>query len=88
MGNIVELNCGKLCNINLKDPALNTKKYTIISNSNEYTEQRNNKYHETQCSNSMSNYNSSIIQNNENTEINEKDAKKGVLYTIPDALNM
>ena len=75
MGNIVELNCGKLCNINLKDPALNTKKYTIISNSNEYTEQRNNKYHETQCSNSMSNYNSSIIQNNENTEINEKDAK-------------
>ena len=75
MGNIIELNCEKLCNINLKESSSNAKKYTIISKTSDYNEHKNNKYNDTQCSNLISNYNSSLIQNNLNSEINEKDEK-------------
>ena len=51
MGNIIELNCEKLCNINLKDSSSNARKYTIISKTSDYNEQKNNKYNDTQCSN-------------------------------------
>ena len=75
MGNIVEFDCRKVCNINIKESDSNVTKNTIISNSNDNNEKTKNKYHYTECSNSISNYNSSIIQNNLNTEVNENDEK-------------
>ena len=75
MGNIVEFDCRKVCNINIKDSDSNVTKNTIISNSNDNNEKTKNKYHYTECLNSISNYNSSIIQNNLNTEVNENDEK-------------
>ena len=75
MGNIVEFDCRKVCNINIKESESNVTKNTIISNSNDNNEKTKNKYHYTECSNAISNYNSSIIQNNLNKEINENDEK-------------